>query len=78
MPRIHNLFETIAIGDRLRALRKDRNISQSDLAVLIDVSYQQLQKYESGRTALTVPAMKVIAAALGVKPCEICGCCDDG
>ena len=36
----------IEIGKRLHALRRENDLSQSDLAVALRISYQQLQKYE--------------------------------
>jgi transcriptional regulator with XRE-family HTH domain len=41
------------------------------LAELIGVSYQQIQKYESGMTRLTVDRLEQIAAALGAPLIEL-------
>lgn len=36
------------VGDRLRALREQRGMSQEALGQRVDVSFQQIQKYERG------------------------------
>jgi len=77
MPRLPKNRETYEVGNRIKNVRIRQNISQGILAPMIGVSYQQLQKYERGINNISVPTMKKIAAALGVRPCEICGCCDE-
>ncbi|TVR85348.1 MAG: XRE family transcriptional regulator [Spirochaetaceae bacterium] len=54
------------IGTRISDLRKERALSQEDLADRISVSYQQVQKYEKGRTRISVSRLVDLAAALGV------------
>lgn len=41
------------IGENLRSLRKIRGLSQTDLGSLLNVSYQQIQKYEKGTNRLS-------------------------
>ena len=41
-------------------------MSQERLAEILDVSYQQIQRYESGRNRLSVESIQVIAHSLGV------------
>jgi len=77
MPRLAKSRETVEIGARLRRVRTAHRVSQTELAKLINVAYQQVQKYENGKNNIAVPMMKKIATALGVKPCQICGCCDE-
>ncbi|MGQ0527008.1 MAG: helix-turn-helix domain-containing protein [Alphaproteobacteria bacterium] len=40
------------VGFNLKILRKAKKLSQKDIAGILDVSYQQVQKYESGFTTL--------------------------
>lgn len=54
------------IGKRISTLRKERALSQEDLADRLSVSYQQVQKYEKGRTRISVARLCDLAAALGV------------
>src|SRR6266436_5387492 len=77
MPRLSNKTSDAEIGRQLRKLRIERRISQTALGLMINVTYQQVQKYEKGSNGFSVSTMKMIAAALDVKPCEICGCCDE-
>ena len=54
------------VGAQVRAWRKHRNLTQSDLATALDVTYQQLQKYESGRNRISASMLWEIAKALQV------------
>lgn len=42
------------IGRKIRELRKRDRISQGRLAELLDVTFQQIQKYEQGLNNITV------------------------
>ena len=59
------------IGIRISALRRERALSQEELADRISVSYQQVQKYEKGRTRISVSRLVDLAAALGVRLAEL-------
>lgn len=48
-----------ALGQRLKSLRKDRGLTQKDLAQAVGLSFQQLNKYESG---VNLPSTDVLAA----------------
>jgi len=54
------------IGDLLRKIRKEKGLSQMELAERVDLSYQQIQKYEKGISNLSVSRLADIAKALGV------------
>jgi transcriptional regulator with XRE-family HTH domain len=77
MPRLRNHLDDIERGAIVRRIRIDRNLKIKELGKLVGVSYQQIQKYETGENELSITSMKKIAAALGVDACDICGCCDD-
>jgi len=77
MPRIHDPQEILDTGKRLRRVRLSQKITLVELSYRLDCTYQQVQKYETGQNELSVSALKRMAAALGVKPCEICGCCNE-
>lgn len=55
------------LGIRVARRRKQLNMTQSDLAEALDVSYQQVQKYESGATNISVSKLIQIAKALQVE-----------
>jgi CheY-like chemotaxis protein len=58
----------IYIGHRLRTHRKKLGLRQLDLADLLKVSYQQIQKYEHGTTRISVSTLYDISKIMGVEP----------
>ena len=53
-------------GALIRRMRKSAGLSQQQLAGRIGVSYQQVQKYESGKNRLTLSRLRQVAGALGL------------
>jgi transcriptional regulator with XRE-family HTH domain len=56
------------VGRALRARRKELGQSQSDLAEVLGISFQQVQKYERGANRLSASMMFKAAAAQKVHP----------
>ncbi|MGE0765262.1 MAG: helix-turn-helix domain-containing protein [Hyphomicrobiaceae bacterium] len=56
----------VAIGQRLRTLRASRGMTQEELAHLLGLSCQQLQKYEGGENRVSAARAVEIARHLGV------------
>jgi transcriptional regulator with XRE-family HTH domain len=54
------------LGAAIRDIRRRRGMSQMELAERIDVSYQQIQKYEYGKSQVTLARLRQIAEALDV------------
>jgi transcriptional regulator with XRE-family HTH domain len=54
------------IGQRIRALRLERGISQTELGNLIGVTFQQIQKYEKGANRVAAGRLHRIAETLRV------------
>jgi transcriptional regulator with XRE-family HTH domain len=54
------------IGQRVRALRLQRGLSQTELGQLISVTFQQVQKYEKGANRISAGRLQRIAEVLGV------------
>jgi len=54
------------IGQRVRALRLQRGLSQTELGNLISVTFQQVQKYEKGTNRISAGRLQRIAEVLGV------------
>ena len=54
------------IGRRIREFRHKARFSQEKLAEAIDMSFQQIQKYENGRSKLNTSNLQLIAEALGI------------
>lgn len=55
------------IGRRIRSFRHGAGLSQEALAELVGVSFQQVQKYESGHTTLNILKLQQVADALKVQ-----------
>ena len=56
----------IHIGQRLRGLRVARGLSQADVAAKVDLSFQQIQKYESGKSRVSAAKLCALALALEI------------
>lgn len=56
----------IAIAERLRTLRLARGLSQQVVAARCGLSFQQLQKYESGQNRISAARLMALAHALDV------------
>jgi transcriptional regulator with XRE-family HTH domain len=53
-------------ANRLKALRKSKNLSQSDLATMVGVHYNHIGRYERGSSKPSAKALNALAHALGV------------
>jgi transcriptional regulator with XRE-family HTH domain len=58
----------IHVGARIRAQRVLRGLTQSDLARLVGISFQSVQKYEQGENRVSASRLYEFAQALGVAP----------
>jgi transcriptional regulator with XRE-family HTH domain len=56
----------VAVGQRVRVFRKEANLSQTELADQIGVTFQQVQKYENGTNRVGAGRLTQIAHALDV------------
>jgi transcriptional regulator with XRE-family HTH domain len=54
------------IGKRIRALRLERGLSQTELGNLLGVTFQQIQKYEKGANRVAAGRLQRVAEALEV------------
>lgn len=54
------------IGEAIRRRRRELGISQERLAELLNVSYQQVQRYENGSNKLNVENIQTIANLLQI------------
>lgn len=62
-----NKFD-VEIGKRVKELRLIRGMTQDDLAKKVQVTFQQIQKYEKGLNRINVSRLIELAAALSVTP----------
>lgn len=54
------------VGENIRGLRIQRNLTLAALASELGLSHQQLQKYETGANRLSAGMLSAVAEALGV------------
>jgi transcriptional regulator with XRE-family HTH domain len=54
------------VGERIRSRRTELGLTQEQLADALDVSYQQVQKYETGAHRVSAGRILEIARAFGV------------
>jgi transcriptional regulator with XRE-family HTH domain len=63
----------VAVGARIRLLRKIKHVSQQALATTCGVTFQQIQKYERGDNRISASMITRVAKALGVPVAELFG-----
>jgi len=56
----------IRFGDRLRTRRMMLGMSQTELGAALNVTFQQIQKYERGINSVSASGLEKLAATLGV------------
>ena len=54
------------MSDRLKKLRKEKGLTQADLAKVLNTNQSQYGKYENGKTNLSIENAKILANFLGV------------
>lgn len=52
------------LGDRLREARLAQGLSQTSLADILGITFQQIQKYEKGKNRISASRLYEIALAL--------------
>ena len=63
------------IGERVRARRMEKHVSQTSLAAALGITFQQIQKYEKGTNRIGAGRLVRIAQLL---ECEVSDFCDVG
>jgi transcriptional regulator with XRE-family HTH domain len=61
------MSDTLSLGDRLRRLRTERNISQRELAKQAGISVNSISLIERGEISPSVATLQNLAAALKIK-----------
>lgn len=62
--------------DRIRALREDRDLTQTQIAQLLKVGQKTYSDYELGKTRIPVDSLMVLAKFYDVDMNYICGVSD--
>ncbi|CAN5489969.1 helix-turn-helix transcriptional regulator [soil metagenome] len=63
----------VAVGTRIRVQRRHLKISQDDLAQTLDLTFQQVQKYERGTNRVSASMLVRIAAKLQTTVASLVG-----
>ena len=63
----------VRVGERIREIRKSKRMTQMDLAKLVGVRFQQVQKYETGFNRVSASRLYMIAQALEVEVADLFG-----
>ena len=61
----------VTFGNRIRKLRKERGLSQEDLALCCDLDRSYIGGVERGERNVSLLNIERIATGLGVKPSEL-------
>ena len=61
------------IGERIKAKRKEKGISQKQLAETAGLSITAIQSYEYGKYKPKIEQVEAIAGALGITPYDLMG-----
>ena len=67
------MFSTVAVGKKIAALRKSRNMTQMELADQMGVSYQAVSNWERGNSMPDISKLPELAAIFGVTIDELLG-----
>lgn len=63
--------DDLSVATRIREIRQERGLSQTEIAEALGISFQQFQKYEQGRNRISAARLVAIARILGVTPHDI-------
>lgn len=63
----------MTVGERIRTLRKERNITQEQLAQKIGVKRAVISKYENDCVSINITNLEKISSVLGVTPSFLIG-----
>ena len=69
-PSVHSV-DLMAFPDRLARLRKDKGLTQKELAETVGLNQAQVHRYEKGSAEPSMSALKRLALALGVTTDEL-------
>lgn len=65
------------MSNRLKKLRKEKGLTQADLAKVLNTNQSQYGKYENGKTNLSIENAKILAEYFGVSTPYLLGLDDD-
>ena len=71
------MSERYKMSNRLKVLRKEKGLTQADLAKVLNTNQSQYGKYENGKTNLSIENAKILAEFFGVSTPYLLGLDDD-
>lgn len=71
------MSERYKMSNRLKILRKEKGLTQADLAKVLNTNQSQYGKYENGKTNLSIENAKILAEYFGVSIPYLLGLDDD-
>ena len=66
MPRFCDHQMDVFIGQRIKRRRKELGQTQQQLGGALGISYQQVQKYETGRSQISATLLLKVSASMGL------------
>lgn len=70
---INKKIDKILIGERLRKIRKDKNITQEELASILNTTHSTISAYESGKTTILTAFAYEICKRYNISMDYLCG-----
>ena len=67
----------VHVGLRIRTIRRERNMTQDDLARSLGITFQQIQKYERGSNRVSASMLVKAARMLGCSCGQLLPAADD-
>jgi DNA-binding Xre family transcriptional regulator len=61
----------VQFGERLQFLRKSKNLTLRKMALLCNVEFADIQRYETGKQNITLLSLAELSKALEVEPMEL-------
>ncbi|MBQ2953145.1 MAG: helix-turn-helix transcriptional regulator [Clostridia bacterium] len=71
------MIDYVAIGQRIRALRHTKNLTQADLARRAGMSVSWLSHIERGSRKLSLKTLLELCRAMSIRPSELLECDGD-
>lgn len=75
--RAEDKIMSAKIGKRIRLLRTTVGMSQEKLGEALNLTFQQIQKYEKGTNRVSVPILIRICNAIGCQPSDVLSAIQD-
>ena len=71
--KVHNYPnpDLVETGEKIRALRESRGMSQEQLAALLDTTKNSISKYENGQMEMKISMLYKISDIFGVTPNDL-------